>query len=258
MKKTIILIILAASQNIYSQNKLFKSDKFTVTDSVKIIGMYNEWDKHKTYEKYNFLITDKKVIDSLIASVEYGERGENISGRDFNIILTNGNKVIDRWSVSPKFKNINIKGYSHQFDISILENLSKKYHFQYKWYKMEFKNEKEFNQFNSEIIKDEKTLYVNKPIFIYEGSFELQFPKNEKFIHPKAIYDYLKPEVEKIVGSKEFSISYSATEFNLKNQDQYTMTIEGPFTLFKKLKDKNSKKGKWIPAEFGAYIYEKE
>lgn len=60
------------------------------------------------------------------------------------------------------------------------------------------------------------------------------------------------------MNGKEFSISYKANEFNLKNRDQYTMTIDGPYTLFKDLKDKNSKKSEWTPAKFVATIYEKE
>ncbi|KMQ64910.1 hypothetical protein ACM46_11925 [Chryseobacterium angstadtii] len=259
MKKTILFIILALSQIVHGQNKLFKSDNLTDTDSVKIIGMYPKWDKNKSYEKYNFLITDKKVIDSLIESVEYAEPTKNISEQNnFSIILTKGNKVINRWSISPKFTNININGSSRQFDISIVDNLSKKYFFKYIWYEKEFKNEKEFSKFNAEILKQEKTLYVNKPIFVYEGSFELQFPKNETFPHPKAIDEYLRPQIEKIVKEKKFSISYKLDEFNMKNRDQYTITVEGPYFLFTDLKEKNSKKGKWVPAKFIATVYEKE
>ncbi|MCF2218858.1 hypothetical protein H9Q08_06050 [Chryseobacterium sp. PS-8] len=259
MKKIILLVILAINQNIYSQNKLLKSDKLTTTDSVKIIGMYPKWDKNKTYEKYNFLITDKKVVDSLIESVEYGDNTKNEWEQNtFSIILTKGNKEVRRVSISPALHHAHTNGESYKFDVSILEKLAQKYPLRYKWYEKEFKDEQQFNQFNSEILKQEKTLYVSKPTFIYEGSFELQFPKNEKFLHPKAIDDYLRPQIEKIVNGKKFSISYIANEFNLKNKDQYTMTINGPYTLFKDLKDKNSKKGEWIPEKFIAVIYEKE
>nr|WP_315034388.1 hypothetical protein [uncultured Chryseobacterium sp.] len=259
MKKNILFIILAISQNTYSQNKLLKSNKLTTTDSVRIIGMYPEWDKNKTYEKFNFLITDKKVVDSLIESVEYGNNTENeLEHNNFYIILTKANKVFHRVSISPALHNSNINGKSYKFDVSILEKLAKRYPLTYKWNEKEFKNETEFNKFNSEILKQEKTLYVSKPTFLYEGSFELQFPKNDTFLHPRAIDHYLRPQIEKIVQGKEFSISYVANEFNLKNRDQYTMTINGPYTLFKELKDKNSKKGEWVPAKFIATIYEKE
>ncbi|REC74475.1 hypothetical protein DRF60_17660 [Chryseobacterium elymi] len=259
MKKTIVFIVLAISQNIYSQNKLLKSDKLKTTDSVKIIGMSSKWDKNKTYEKYNFLISDKKVIDSLIESVEYGDNTKNEwEQNNFYIILTKANKEFDRVSVSPALNNAHIKGKSYKFNVSVLEKLSKKYPLTYNWYEKEFKNEQEFNKFNTEILKQEKTLYVSKPTFIYEGSFELQFPKNEIFLHPKAIDEYLRPQIEKIVNGREFSISYKANEFNMRNPDQYTMTINGPYNLFKKLKDKKGKKGKWIPAKFIAVIYEKE
>lgn len=257
MKKIILLAILIINQNIYSQNKLLKSDKLTTTDSVKIIGMYPKWDKNKTYEKYNFLITDKNVVDSIIESVEYGDNTKNEWEQNtFNIILTKANKEFSRVSISPALHNAHTNGKSYKFDVSILEKLSKKYPLTYKWYEKEFKTEEEFNTFNAEVLKQEKTLYISNPTFLYEGSFELQYQKNETFPHPKAINDYLKPQIEEIVNGKEFSISYKANEFNLKNRDQYTMTINGPYTLFKNLKDKNSKKGEWIPAKFIAVIYE--
>lgn len=259
MKKTIVFIVLAISQNIYSQNKLLKSDKLKTTDSVKIIGMYPKWDKNKTYEKYNFLVTDKKTVDSLIQSIDYGKEVKNEwEHNSFNIIVTKANKELYRVSISPSLNNAHINGKTYKFDISVLEKLSKKYPLAYKWYEKEFKNEQEFNQFNTEILKQEKILYVSKPTFLYEGSFELQFPKNETFLHPKAIDNYLRPQIEKIVNGKEFSISYIADEFNLKNRNQYTMTISGSYDLFKELKDTNSKKGEWVPAKFVADIYEKE
>lgn len=259
MKKNILFIILALSQNIYSQNKLLKSEKITTTDSVKIIGMYPKWDKNKTYEKFNFFITDKKIVDSLLESVEYGAITQNESERNnFSIILTKANKKFHHVSISPALHNAHINGKTYKFDNSILEKLAEKYPLTYKWYDKEFKNEQEFNMFNSEILKQEKTLYVDKPTFIYEGSFELQFPKNDTFLHPKAINDYLKPQIEKIANDKKFGISYVANEFNLKNRDQFTMTISGPYSLFKELKDKNSKKGEWVPAKFIATVYEKE
>lgn len=259
MKKTILFIILAFSQNIHSQNKILKFDKLINTDSVKIIGMYPKWDKNKIYKKYNFLITDKKVIDSLIESVEYGDTTKNEwEQNNFTILLTRANKEFYRISISPALHNVHMKGKSYKFDVSILGKLAKKYPLTYKWYEQEFKNEQEFNKFNTEILKQEKTLYVSKPTFLYEGSFELQFPKNETFSSPRAIDHYLRPQIEKLVNGKEFSISYVANEFNLKNRDQYTMTIDGPYILFRELKDKNSKKGEWIPAKFIATVYEKE
>ncbi|WP_157445739.1 hypothetical protein, partial [Chryseobacterium indologenes] len=133
MKKTILVNILALTQNIYSQNKLLKSDKITTTDSVKIIGMYVKWDKNKTYEKFNFFITDKKVVDSLFESVEYGASSENEwEHNNFNIILTKANKQFHQVSISPALHNAHINGKSYKFDVSILEKLAKKYPLTYK------------------------------------------------------------------------------------------------------------------------------
>ncbi len=75
---TFAILLLVFSQ-IFSQTKLFESIKNENSDSLKIIGMYYNWDQNKTYEKYNFYITDKKIIDSLIDNTYYNELTQNIS-----------------------------------------------------------------------------------------------------------------------------------------------------------------------------------
>ena len=254
---TFAILLLVFSQ-IFSQTKLFESIKNENSDSLKIIGMYYNWDQNKTYEKYNFYITDKKTINSLINNTYYNGLTENISEQNnFSIIVTKNNQILDRWSVSPKFENINIKGKSHKFDISTLARLAEKFPFKYNWYKQEFKNRAEFEKFYSNKIKDKNTLFIYKPDFIYEGSFEIQFPKNETFLHPKAIDEYLRPKIEKIAKDEKFSIGYVLTEFNMKNRDQYTMTVSGSKNIFNKLKETEGKKGNWVPTKLEAQIFEK-
>lgn len=256
-KLTFAILLFVFSQ-IFSQTKLFESIKNENTDSLKIIGMYYNWDENKTYEQYNFYITDKKTIDSLISNTYYNEPTKNISEQNnFSIIVTKNNQILDRWSVNPKFENINIKGQCNKFDISTLGKLAKKFPFKYNWYKQEFKNKEEFEKFYSNKINDKNTLFIYKPNFVYEGSFEIQFPKNEIFIHPKAIDEYLRPKIEKISKDEKFGISYILTEFNMKNRDQYTMTISGSKNLFTKLKEKQGKKGNWTPTKLEAQIFEK-
>ncbi|BEV04489.1 hypothetical protein [Chryseobacterium gambrini] len=257
LKLTFAIFLFAFSQ-IFSQKKLFEGIKNENSDSLKIIGMYYNWDKNKVYEKYNFYITDKKTIDSLINNTYYNELTQNIfEQNNFSIIVTKNNKILDRWSVNPKFENINIKGQSHKFDISTLAKLAKKFPFKYNWYKQEFESRQDFDKFYSNKIKDENTLFIYEPNFVYEGSFEIQFPKSDTFIHPKAIDEYLRPKIEKIAKDEKFSISYILTEFNMKNRDQYTMTVSGSKSLFNKLNETQGKKGNWTPTKLEAQIFEK-
>lgn len=256
--KLTLLLCFSFLSPIFSQTKLFEEIKDKNTDSLKMMGIYYNWDENKTYEKYNFYITDKNVIDSLIANTEYNEGTKNISEQNnFSIIVTKNNKIVDRWSVNPKFENINIKGKSHKFDISILALLAKRFSFKYKWYKQEFPNKESFENFYTNKINDSKTLFIYEPNFTYEGSFELQFQKNETFLNPKAIDEYLRPKIDEILGNKKFSISYVLTAFNMNNRDQYTMTISGPKELFNKLQEKKAKKGDWVNTKLEAQIFEK-
>lgn len=259
--KTILSLILSSFFfiNLYSQTRLFEDIKNENLDSLKIIGMYYNWDANKTYENFNFYISDKKIIDSLIKNVEYGEQSQNISEHNnFSIIVTKGNKILDRWSLSPKYQNIYIKGQAHRFDISLLSKLANQYYFKYKWYKKEFLSKSEFDIYYNSKLRNVKTLFIYEPNFSYEGSFELEFPKNETFIHPKAIDEYLRPKIKKILKNEDFSISYALTEYNLKNRNQYTMTISGPQMLYNKLKEKKAKKSEWKPTKLEAQIFEIE
>ncbi|MGB8191912.1 MAG: hypothetical protein WCF67_08340, partial [Chitinophagaceae bacterium] len=56
--------------------------------------------------------------------------------------------------------------------------------------------------------KDKAFLFDYAPQFKYEGSFEIQFPRNKQFPHPKAISEYLTPLVESVVSKGEYSITY--------------------------------------------------
>jgi bisphosphoglycerate-independent phosphoglycerate mutase (AlkP superfamily) len=51
-----ILFLLIVSNQVFSQKKLFDTLKIDAT--TKIIGRYPQYDRDKTYEKYNFIIED--------------------------------------------------------------------------------------------------------------------------------------------------------------------------------------------------------
>ena len=62
---------------------------------------------------------------------------------------------------------------------------------------------------------------------MYEGSFELDFPNNQKFSNPREISTFIEKKIKKIdVKKDEYSISYILDERNLSNLNKiYTMTI---------------------------------
>ncbi len=66
-KFTFVILLFIFCQ-VFSQTKLFESVKNENSDSLKILGMYYNWDENKIYERYNFYITDKKTIDSLVSN----------------------------------------------------------------------------------------------------------------------------------------------------------------------------------------------
>jgi hypothetical protein len=94
------------------------------------------------------------------------------------------------------------------------------------------------------------------PQFEYEGSFEVQFPRNQNFSSPKSITNYLTPLIEKIVSREDYNVSYVLDEKNMKDQTQFTMTITCSKKLFKTLQLGTLQKGEWTPTvEEGWFFY---
>lgn len=259
MRKLVFVIVFLGGICTVSQGQeqhlLF--DQALLRDTIKLIGMYPQYDKYKTYERYNFFIKDKKVIDSLVRTVKYGARTQNVMEQnDFSIIVTKNNKIIDRWSISPKFKNINTDGESNAFDINILADLAARFPLKYEYSKKVFASENQYNQFEASMLQKNNMLFIYKPDFRYEGSFELEFDSSQ-FPNADEAIKYIDKKLKGVIQKSKYSAVYILTDYNLLNQNQITITVSGPKRIFESFNDKKAKKKLWTPAEFDAMIFEK-
>jgi hypothetical protein len=60
---------------------------------MRLIGMFPHYDEEKTFENYNFIIEDIKVLDSIAKIIRKGKEVKNQSTRnEFHIRLFEGNK----------------------------------------------------------------------------------------------------------------------------------------------------------------------
>ena len=75
MNKILYFLILIISNNVFSQKNLFEN--LTIDKNTKIIGRYPQYDKTKTYEKYNFILEDSLEISNFINSIKLGEEVPN-------------------------------------------------------------------------------------------------------------------------------------------------------------------------------------
>ncbi|MDF3027171.1 MAG: hypothetical protein K0S23_1478 [Fluviicola sp.] len=238
--------------------KFFAIEK--VDDSTKIVAYGGFLDENG--KDFNFIIEKPDEIKEFISGIEYGEKVYNVfSEESIEIHVVQNYQDITSLTVIPKYKRVfTNNGYSYQFDLNQLNSWRKKYHsLKYTYKGMDFKTREEFEQFLSIQKQNPDFLYSSRPAFRYEGSFEIQFPKNEKFKNPQAIMDYLKPIINEVEPDEEkYGMSYILGDKNFNNSDQYTITISGSKRIFNELKVDNYKKSNWVLTVENAIFYYKE
>ena len=259
MKKFLIVLIIIISNNAFSQKNIF--DTLVIDSTTKIIGRYPQYDKTKTYEKYNFIIEDSLDIATFIKEIELGEEVPNsIEDPSFRISIIKNNKENGGWTINPTLKSaMTHDGHTYKFDMTQITDLNKKYPFKYYFEKIVFKSLDECQKYLTEQKNNPNFLFDYKPQFKYEGNFEIEFEKTKKFSSPKAISEFLYSYIDKIVDRDEYRVSYILNEKNIKNNGKsYTMTITGPKKVYENLKIKKHKNENWQPTiEDGWFFYRK-
>lgn len=255
MKILLTSILLFTCFSSFSQKSLV-FENLEWNGNMRLIGMYPHYDKERTYEHYNFFIDDAKILDSIAKIIVKGKEIMNQSTRnEVNIYLYDGDNKIKTWSFDPKYKFIRTGGKSYRFDASQIMKLTANYGFRYSLKKERYQTQDQFDKDYSKIESNPNLLFVYEPDFKYEGAFEVSYKKSGKFKHPKAISEYLKKKIEEFRDENEYRVYYVANEYNLKNPNQYTMTIESDFELYKLFEDKKGEKGSWNQKEYTAYIF---
>lgn len=257
MRILFTLTFLMIISSTYAQKSLV-FENMDLNQNMRLIGMYPHYDENKTYENYNFIIKDFKALDSISKIITKGKEVMNQHTRnEFSIRLFDGEKKLRTWSFNPKYNYIRTDGKSYEFDASQILELTKTFGFKYSFSKKPYQNKEHFEKDYNIIKTDPNLLFVYKPNFKFDGTFEVKFVKSGKFKHPKAISKYLTKRIGKIKDDKEYRVYYKANEFNRRNPNQYTMTIESDFELFQWFNDKNGEKKEWIPKEYSATVFVK-
>lgn len=255
MKNLFTLILLLSFLVSFSQKSLV-FENLQLNENMRLIGMYPHYDEKRTYENYNFLIEDSNIIDSISKIIEKGKEVINqYTSQEFTIRLYDGEKKVKSWSFDPKYNFIRIAGKSYEFDANQILLVTEKYGFRYNLEKKFYNTQVQFDK-DYEVIKvNSNLLFVYKPNFKYEGTFDISYMKTRKFKHPKAISKYLDKKIGKFRKEKEYRVYYVANDFNLKNPNQFTVTIESDFGLYELFEDKKGMKKEWKAKEYFAYIF---
>jgi len=257
MKQTFLLFALLIALTVTAQQG-FIFDTSRVDGSTKLIGRYPQFDKDKIHRNLNFIIDNPADIKRIIPTLTLGKEVPNeIEEPGFQIAVIQNKDEIKTWIVNPASGSVLFDGHTYAFDISKIRVLAAKYPFDYRFDKITFKNKPDFDAYLLNASQDSTFLFDYRPRFRYEGSFEIEFPGNKRFSSPKAISEYLKPLIEKIVREKEYSIRYFLSDKNRNNPDQFTMNIEGSKKLYEELQPGNNlKKENWQETvEQGWFFY---
>lgn len=244
--KIITSIIFLFSCIAFAQEKQLL-ENITIDDNTVLVGMNPHYNKDTIYNKLQFFVKGKAVLESLVPQLTYKETGPNtLEENDFRLLVLQGNEVVKSWIVSPLYGTIRVDGVSYKFNVKRLKELAGQYPFEYRSYEKEFANKQEYDKYVNSLKGTEKNfLFAYAPDFKYEGSFTISFPKNETYPNPKAIQKLLEPQAINIVGRDNFRIHYSLDDYNRKNLNQMTMTIEGSKQLYEKLKVDGLKNKNW-------------
>jgi len=259
MKNLLFILIALFSANVFSQKNVF--DTLSIDSSTKIIGKYPQYDKNKTYEKYNFIIEDSLEIVKFIKSIKLGEEVPNATENpSFRINVIKNHKEKGGWTINPTLKSaMTHDGQTYKFDINQITSLNKKFPFEYYHEEIIFKSKEEYQAYINKQKENNNFLFDYAPQFKYEGSFEIEFEKSERFSSPKAISEFLYSYIDKIVDRYDYRVSYVLNEKNKSTIGKsFTMTITGPQKIFENLKIKKYKKENWQPTvEDGMFFYKK-
>ena len=246
MKEILTVLLILISTNIFGQKNML--DTLTIDSKTKIIGRYPQYDKNKTYEKYNFIIEDSAIISNFIKNLKLGNEVPNSSeSPSFRITIVKNFKEEGIWTINPTQKSVMTHdGHTYKFDIAQITKFNEKFPFKYIHKKIIFKSPEEYQENLIEQKKNPKFLFDYKPQFKYEGSFEIEFKKSSKFSSPKTISEFLYPYIDKIAARDEYRVSYILNKKNIKNNGKsYTMTITGSKKIYENLKIKKLKNENW-------------
>lgn len=255
MKLSIIAIFSILTMQLFGQKNLF--DTLKIDTGTKIIGRYPQYDKSKTYERYNFIIEDSTKIAEFIKKLKLGMEVANATeDPNFKLTIVKNFDEIGSWTINPTFGSaMTHDGHTYKFDLKQIENLNKQFPLEYYYETKVFNSRSEYEEYLAKQKHNSNFLFDYGPQFKYEGSFEIEFPNNSKFPHPKAISEFLTPYIEKIVNKNDYTLSYALNSKNMNNRDQYSMTIRGPKKLFEQLRVDKFKNENWQPTVENAYFF---
>jgi len=260
MRKNLIL----PSLSLFLLSFLVKDDKpilypiDSVNELTVIFASGNFVDENG--EKLDFLLDTPDDVKAFLNELKLGNSEAHVydDQNSIYIELIQNHKRINLWTYDAKRLTFNIEYQKcYRVDLEFFRKLHKKHPLKYRFERKSFASKEEFEKYHNLQIQEKTFLYSEVPMFQYEGSFQIQFPKSSKYPSPKIICEYLKPLILEIESDEnKFSISYTLDDYNMSNLNQYTMTISGPKKIYENLKVDEFESKNWkLTDEVAGFYY---
>ncbi len=249
MKNTIVLAFILISNIVFSQSKKY-FDNYDVDSTCTVIGMgpYLMQNVDK-YERFEFIISGRKNLDTLKANWAIGNKVSPIIQRNlFSIYVIKDKRVIKTGAVNPTNSNLKWGDGWYSFDTSYLAELGKKHHLNYFIEEKYVSNPSEYEKLYNSLKGNPSLLYIIKPSFGFEGKFTITLKYSKELNSPSAAINYLKAKFKSIQTSIEPGLVYILDDFNMQNNNSLMcITISSEYELYNKLDKKSYVISSWEP-----------
>lgn len=257
----LIILLLASITVLQTRGQQNYLESLGIDSNTKLIGYAPQAEYNKAFQRQQFIIEDSATIVSFLQKLKFGNPDDGFAREEsFVIAIIKNFKIQNLVSVFPASNNAKAPdGKMYHFDFSQLSSYSSSYPLRMTHRSKVFPNKAAYDNYLTTQQQTENFLFFYAPEFLYEGSFEMEFPVNDTFTSPQAIMDYLKPFIERIVNPDEYDMYYEFDKKNRTQRGQKTITILASRKLFDALVVPNRKKENWRPMiEEGDFYYKQD
>jgi len=243
MKLYTLILIHFISLTCFSQ-PIRPLDKFHFDSTYRIVGLADL--NHNNYNKYAFILDKPADMEALKKAIILEQKTDRVFElNSFIIYVVKSNEVIDQFIISPANNNMPINGEFYRFDFSTIRKLSRLHPLNFVTRENSFLTRREYEDYYKDAKLDRKFIFLFKPKFRYEGTFDLIVPKIDSLSTPKETIDSLTRSFhsQQII---EFNIVYILSQENIKNPNRMVLQVQSSNKVFDLYKpDPPIRKNNW-------------
>lgn len=256
MKKIFLFLFIVPFSTFGQSNQYFEEIDFDSSYLVIGTGPYPQTGVDK-YERFEFIIRSKEDFDKIKKLWVFNKRVQAIIQRNlFFIEVIKDKQPIAGGAISPANSNIRFKEGWYYFDTLLLENLGRNNHLKYFVEKRSFADSLTFEKYYDSVKSMNALLYLVKPNYEYEGSFNIVIKKSRKIENAGDAISFLKSEFEKTSPGCKTQIVMFVDEFNrVNNKTAVRLNVSAKKVLYNKLKIDAYEIDEWVPASFNSTIF---